>query len=141
MTEANLDLYMTKIAEIETACELATTTKTQIETLLTALNTLSDAIDADLLVIAVPTSIVHLQKLMIVNVVRITKLDLHASLTNLKDCRKNNVDTYANTNTYADLVTYTSDNKTVHDYIDNSVIPACHCLKGLRQIIRGTDKK
>jgi len=136
MTEISIDAYFSKLDQLETACLSVDTTKTELETLINDLDTLNGTLETELTTIPFPVTVFHLQKLILIETVRANKLDLHASLAQLKKCRKENIDSYAGANTYVDLVAYTSENKAIEDYIDNTVIPNCTCMTGLKKIIK-----
>jgi hypothetical protein len=89
---------------------------------------------------AIPTTMTHLNKLILVQIYRSRKAELEDYMLNLIDCRRQNIDNYALTHTYDETVTYSNETNQINDYVHNTVIPSCTCMKTRKRLIEKLSK-
>ena len=136
MTQTTLNNYMLKLAEIQSRCNDETTTKTQLETLLNQLSTLDDLVDVELETLPFPTMTAHINSLILVQVARSRKIELHSALLNLVDTRKHHFKTILdpiNGDPVA-LKAYETENNSVESYVE-TVKSGCDCMRSRSRII------
>jgi hypothetical protein len=141
MTEITIDNYFAKLLEIQNATEDSETTETQLRTLVGQLGVLDTQIDTELTTMPFPSSVSHLNKLILVQNERSRKANFQNFLEELIECRNGNIDTVASTGTYEDIINYSNETRSIKNYINNEVIPSCNCIKVRLEIIKRNSKK
>jgi len=85
MSEINIDLYFTKLVEIIEKLDDLDTTAGQLTALISQLDTINDNIDVDFSNISLPTTLIHLRKLILFEVEININSNLHSNLLNFID--------------------------------------------------------
>jgi hypothetical protein len=140
MTELKCDEYMNKVEEIKDMSEDPETTLSSLQTLINELSVLDSQIDNDLSTIDIPTTMTHLNKLIIVQIERSRKATLQNSLQKLIECRNSNIDTVVLNGTYENALAYQSETKNIDNFVENTVIPSCDCMKIRMEIVKRISK-
>ena len=81
MTEAHCDDYMTKLNEIDAACNTAITTTTLLNEKIDELDAINDSIETDIVTGIMPITLAHLEKYIILNGVRRSRRTLISKMT------------------------------------------------------------
>lgn len=136
MTQQHCTDYLDKVTSIKTACNDPTTTLTQLQTLIDGLATLDGQIDTDLQTISLPTTMTHMNLFILTQIERSMKCNLQESMKNLVKIRKNNIDAYQASNTYQNTVLYSTETRSIDNYIENTVIAGCTRMQSLKNIIK-----
>lgn len=136
MTEVNCDAYLSTLANIIDACNNVETTKTDIETLLTTLEANDAQIETDLTTMSIPSTMVYLDKYIIVRQMQLSKLDLQRALYKLVDIRNENLLYQAvnQTTTQEEQNAYALETIEIRKYIE-TVINSCTCMSGRKYVV------
>ena len=134
MTESNLDDYINKLGEIKTASENYLTTQLDIETLLSELVVLDDAIDDNAIM---PITIAHLNKLILSSIIRVRKSDLQHYLYTLIKTRQEHQlqDAINNVGTQEEQIIYQTETRNIITYINN-IKNSCPCMSNRCSLIK-----
>lgn len=137
MAELTCDDYMLKLNEIISACNNVETTKIQLEALLGELETLDNQIDTDILAMTTPpTTMEHLNKYVIVQYSRLSKILLHNALLTIvkKRAEEQRQREQDQSGTYEERRLYEEETENVRNYVD-TVKSSCICMSSRTNII------
>lgn len=134
MTQISIDNYFDKLNEIVNACNTNLTQESQLSTLLSELNIISDILDTELNDEAnFPTTLIHLRKIILLEIERERKSTFHNALLNLK----NVMEDYSKTLP----IVYGQENNnnisSMYTLIDET-INNCSCMSSRKNIIKKT---
>ena len=87
MTTTNLNNFITKLSEIQTASNNNATTSTAMQTLYTNLTDIETLIDDDIINAAFPTTLDHLNKFVLVQQIRNDRIQILSSFVNFINIR------------------------------------------------------
>jgi hypothetical protein len=118
---------MFQLDNIGALCCSENTTTATLQSAINLLVTHDDAIDADLLTMTLPTTLTHLNKFILVQITRSTKLQLCRDLISLLKIRKNSTDDLASILSYEELMAYTAETNTLKIYI-KTFLNSCSCM-------------
>lgn len=125
------DNYILKYYEIIDACEIPTTTKTQLETLINELGALETEFNG-------ATVIEDNKKYIHVKIITMTKLELYKAFISFVKVREGHYDTFNQTTNFNDLLAYMSETREIDNYLKNHIISGCFCMGALQYIIQNT---
>lgn len=136
MAELTCDDYMLKLNEIISTCNNATTTKIQLETLLGELETLDNQVDTDIETMSLPSTMEHLNKYILTQYMRLSKIDLQRSLYKLIDVRNSDLLYQAvhETTTKEEQHTYALETIEIKNLVE-TVINSCSCMSGRKYVV------
>jgi hypothetical protein len=136
MTENNCDTYLSTLGDIINACNDATTTKTDLETLIITLTTNDSSIETDILTMNIPTTMIHLDKYITVQNIRFSKIDLQRALYKLVDVRNADLLNQAvnQTTTQEEQDAYALETLNIKNYVD-SIVDSCTCMSSRKYVI------
>jgi hypothetical protein len=126
--ETTLNQYMTKVNSIITTCQDLNTTQAILQPLLTSLATIDTQIDTEILTMAMPTSMTHLNLFILVQNFRCSKKELHKNLLELVKLR------LSQSGDYPTFLTYSENTYILKNYVE-SVINSCSCMGSTKYIV------
>ena len=139
--ESTLDLYISKLNDLKLSCTDITTTQDNLTTILSDLMSICDTIDSELETIALPTTMAHLNKFILVQNARCNKHTIHFSLNKLLNLRENDQQSILDINgDYEAANIFISITKSLREYI-NDIQSSCSCMSGRLLIIENAIKK
>jgi|694.fasta_scaffold72748_2 hypothetical protein len=136
MTELNCDSYLSILGDIIDACNDSTTTKLNLETLINSLVSTDALIESDISTMAIPATMTHLNKYIIVQNIRLTKLRFQQALYNLVDVRNENLLNQAinQTTTQEEQNAYALETIEIKKYVE-TVVDSCTCMSGRKYVV------
>lgn len=137
MTLQTCDDYLNKVNEIITASDDVETTQTNLSTLIDALATIDSQVDTDIGTMSIPNTTEHFNKFILVQNMRMTKINLQNSFYNLIKIRNEELKTREEQQigTTQDRLNYEEETKSIKLYID-TVKNSCSCMSGRTNIIK-----
>ena len=134
MAELVLEDYMNKLNEIKIECENVNATKASLEILIDELASIENVIDNNPVM---PLTISHLNLIILVNGIRLSKNDLQYYLINFIKIRQDELvlRTINNTGTPTERLAYEEETRNIKEYT-STLKSSCPCMSSKNKIIQ-----
>lgn len=136
MSETTCDSYVSKLNELVILCNNHDSTLLQLQNELNELMTIDSEIETELTDNSnFPTTIVHLRKITLIELERNTKYTVHTAVYNLVKVRTQHTDTYSQSHTTEETISYSKETKDIELFIKGTLVPSCPCMSKREFII------
>lgn len=138
MSELTIDSYFTKLFELETLANNPLSTIENINLVLTELNSIDNNLQTEMLNNnTIPSNLLHLRKLILLENERYNKIDIFYNLLHLIENKEQNMDNYVNQEgrTDEEKNNYINGLSSLRTSVKN-IIENCDCMKKLYFIVK-----